>query len=140
LQFWICKTIPIQRNSKMHQLRPWHHVYFSLIQNPGGRGAPTVSRYTTFLFFFTGAWTQGLHLEPLHRPYFCDGFFRVSPTVFAWAGFELWSSWSLPPAYIELQAGAAGARLSVAIFLGSKCAPVSEGNCMYQPQCVFDLV
>jgi hypothetical protein len=33
-----------------------------------------------FFFFFcgTGAWTQGLHLEHLHQPYFCD---RVSQTV-----------------------------------------------------------
>jgi hypothetical protein len=31
-----------------------------------------------FLHFFcgTGAWTQGLHLEPLHQPYFCERFFR----------------------------------------------------------------
>jgi hypothetical protein len=28
-------------------------------------------------FFFCGleVWTQGLHFEPLHQPYFCDGFF-----------------------------------------------------------------
>jgi hypothetical protein len=29
-----------------------------------------------FLFFSTGAWTQGLHLEPLHQPYFCEGLFK----------------------------------------------------------------
>jgi hypothetical protein len=27
-----------------------------------------------FFFCGTGAWTQGLHLEPLHQPYFCEGF------------------------------------------------------------------
>jgi hypothetical protein len=31
-----------------------------------------------FLFILgTGAWTQGLHLEPLHQPYFCEGFFEI---------------------------------------------------------------
>jgi hypothetical protein len=46
----------------------------------------------------TGAWTQGLHLEPLHHPHLCEGFFKIgSCKLFAWAGFKLWSSWSLPP-------------------------------------------
>jgi hypothetical protein len=54
----------------------------------------------TFFFFFffwgTGARTSGLHLEPLHQPYFCEGFFKIgSHELFAWAGFEPWSSWSL---------------------------------------------
>jgi hypothetical protein len=32
--------------------------------------------------------TQGLHLEPLHQPYFCDGFFKIgSYEPFAQAGF-----------------------------------------------------
>jgi hypothetical protein len=32
-----------------------------------------------FLSFFcgTGAWTQGLHLELLHQPYFCEGVFKI---------------------------------------------------------------
>jgi hypothetical protein len=38
-----------------------------------------------FFFFFggTGAWTQGLYLEPLHPAHFCDGVFwaRVSQTI-----------------------------------------------------------
>jgi hypothetical protein len=29
------------------------------------------------LFYSTEAWIQGLHLEPLHQPYFCEGFFEV---------------------------------------------------------------
>jgi hypothetical protein len=36
-------------------------------------------------FFFCGTrvWTQGLHLEQLHQPFFCAGFFqgRVSQTI-----------------------------------------------------------
>jgi hypothetical protein len=42
--------------------------------------------------------SQDLHLEPLHQPNFCDGFFRdrVSGAICP-AGFELQSSWSLPP-------------------------------------------
>jgi hypothetical protein len=36
-----------------------------------------------FLFCVSGDWTQGLHLEPLHQLFFCDGFFRdrVSGTI-----------------------------------------------------------
>jgi hypothetical protein len=53
------------------------------------------------LFFFsTRAWTQGLHLELLHQSFFfCEGFFKIgSRELFAQqAGFELRSSWSLPP-------------------------------------------
>jgi hypothetical protein len=30
-----------------------------------------------FFFFGTAAWTQGLHLESLHQPYFCEGFFEI---------------------------------------------------------------
>jgi hypothetical protein len=29
----------------------------------------------SFFFFSTGAWTQVLHLEPLHQSYFCEEFF-----------------------------------------------------------------
>jgi hypothetical protein len=32
----------------------------------------------------------GLHLEPLHQPYFCEGFFEVGALeLFAGAGFKL---------------------------------------------------
>jgi hypothetical protein len=49
-------------------------------------------------FFGTGAWTQGPHLEPLHHPFFVMGFFETgSCKLFAQAGFEPQSSWSLPP-------------------------------------------
>jgi hypothetical protein len=42
-----------------------------------------------FLFCGTGAWTQGLHLEPLHQPYFYEGFFEVgSLELFAQADFK----------------------------------------------------
>jgi hypothetical protein len=45
----------------------------------------------------SGAWTQGLHLEPCHQPFFMIGFFKIeSCKLFAWAGFEPQSSWSLP--------------------------------------------
>jgi hypothetical protein len=39
--------------------------------------------YINYLFCGTGAWTQDLHLEPLHQSFFCDGFFqdRVSWTI-----------------------------------------------------------
>jgi hypothetical protein len=45
-------------------------------------------------FFFCGieAWTQGLHLEPLHQPFLSDGvFLRLSlDELFALADFEPW--------------------------------------------------
>jgi hypothetical protein len=45
------------------------------------------------LFFLeggTGAWTQGLHLEPLHQPFFVMGFFEIgSRKLFPWAGLIL---------------------------------------------------
>jgi hypothetical protein len=56
------------------------------------------------LFCGIGAWTQGLHLELFHEPYICEGFFEIgSCELFSWVGFELWSSWSLPPEYLGLQ-------------------------------------
>jgi hypothetical protein len=52
-----------------------------------------------FPFFFqTRVWTQGLYLDPLYQPFYCDGFFEIgSPELFARAGLEPRSSWSLPP-------------------------------------------
>jgi hypothetical protein len=39
------------------------------------------STHVVFWFFFflcgTGAWTQGLHLEPFHQPFFVKGFFEI---------------------------------------------------------------
>jgi hypothetical protein len=53
---------------------------------------------TFFLLCSAGVWTQDLLLKPLRRPIFCDGFFEIgSRELFAWPGFKLWSSWSLPP-------------------------------------------
>jgi hypothetical protein len=38
------------------------------------------------LFWGTGAWTQDLHLEPLHQPYFCEWFWL-------WTAVLLVSAW-----------------------------------------------
>jgi hypothetical protein len=51
---------------------------------------------SSFFFSVTRAWTQDLHLEPLHQGFFVKGFFRIGSQIFAQAGFEPWSSWSLP--------------------------------------------
>jgi hypothetical protein len=60
----------------------------------------------------TGAWTQSLHGEPLHQPFFVMGIFEIgSHELFAQAGFELRSSWSRSPEKVGLQAWATGARL-----------------------------
>jgi hypothetical protein len=47
------------------------------------------SNYTFFFFLFwgTGVWTQSLHLEPLHQPFFGDGFF---PTEGLWTIYLGW--------------------------------------------------
>jgi hypothetical protein len=52
-----------------------------------------------YFFFSTGAWTQGLTLIHSTSPFFCvKGFFEIgSHRLFAQAGFESRSSWSLPP-------------------------------------------
>jgi hypothetical protein len=51
-----------------------------------------------FFFFFFFCRTQGLHLEPLHQPFFVMGVFKiVFLKQFAQAGFKLRSSWSLLP-------------------------------------------
>jgi hypothetical protein len=54
-----------------------------------------------FIYLFicsTGAWTQGLNLEPLHQPFFVMCFIETgSWELFAQAGFEPRSSWSLTP-------------------------------------------
>jgi hypothetical protein len=44
---------------------------------------PELSLTFFFILGSIGAWTQGLHLEPLHQPFFDDGFFqdRVSQTI-----------------------------------------------------------
>jgi hypothetical protein len=57
-----------------------------------------------FVFCGTGAWAQGLHLEPFHQPFFVKGFFEMgSRELFPLAGFKLWSSWSLPTESLGLQ-------------------------------------
>jgi hypothetical protein len=60
--------------------------------------------FLSFLLSFcgTGAWTQGLLLKPLHQPYFVIFIEIGSHDLFAWAGFEQQSSWSLPPEYLGL--------------------------------------
>jgi hypothetical protein len=38
-----------------------------------------------FIYSFgTGVWTRGLHLEPVHQPYFCDGFFEKKLFAQGW--------------------------------------------------------
>jgi hypothetical protein len=43
---------------------------------------PLASFYLFVCLFVCG--TQGLHLKPLHQPYFCEGYHEL----FAQAGFE----------------------------------------------------
>jgi hypothetical protein len=50
------------------------------------------------LFIFL-SYTLSLHFEPLHQPFFliCIFLRKGLMNYFLQAGFELWSSWSLPP-------------------------------------------
>jgi hypothetical protein len=53
--------------------------------------------FILFYFDSTGAWTQGLNLEPIHQSFFVMGFFKIgSYKLFAQAGLKPRSSWSLP--------------------------------------------
>jgi hypothetical protein len=62
------------------------------LQNPDGK-LTYFSFFFSFFFCGTGVWTQGLYLEPLHQPFFVLDLFKIgSLELFAWAGFELWSS------------------------------------------------
>jgi hypothetical protein len=67
----------------------------------------------SFHFFLTRAWTQDLHLEPLHQHFFfVMGVFEIgSLKLFAQAGFEPRSYWYLPLELLGLQPWAPGARL-----------------------------
>jgi hypothetical protein len=48
-----------------------------------------LSTFFSFLFLQYWGLTLGLHLEPLHQPYFCEGFFKLgSCELFAWVGFN----------------------------------------------------
>jgi hypothetical protein len=42
-----------------------------------------------FIFFSTGAGTQGLHFEPLHQPFFCERF------------FSRWILWTICPGWLR---------------------------------------
>jgi hypothetical protein len=58
----------------------------------------TPSFFSDFFFWGTEVWTQVLHIEPLHQPFFVKGVFKMgSHKLFAWTDFEPRSSWSLPP-------------------------------------------
>jgi hypothetical protein len=61
------------------------------------RSLTPFKKYLLIYLGGTGVWTQGLYLELLHQPFFLKGIFQIrSCKLFAWAGFEPWSSWSLP--------------------------------------------
>jgi hypothetical protein len=79
-----------------------------------------ITQVLFFFFFFlsTGAWTQGLYLEPLHQPYFfVKGLFKIqSCKLFAQSSFELPFSWSLPPEYLGLQVWTTGTQLKLSSF------------------------
>jgi hypothetical protein len=57
-----------------------------------------------FFFCHTRAWTQGLHLEPLHQPFSVMAIFKIgSHQLFAQTGFKPQSFLSLPPDQVGLQ-------------------------------------
>jgi hypothetical protein len=109
---WIRATADLTKFFRIRQQQYWYRgemsrkaeKTFAPRRSLSILGAMTVSIWVSneteqlFFSFFggTGAWTQGLHIKPLHQPYFCEGFFKIgSQELFAWAGFEPRSSWSL---------------------------------------------
>jgi hypothetical protein len=63
--------------------------------------AEKISPWKVFYFiYFLWYWSLNSGPTTWATPpvFFCEGFFRDrSHEPFAWAGFEPWSSWSLPP-------------------------------------------
>jgi hypothetical protein len=60
--------------------------------------------YYYYYFCITGAWSQGLHLEPLQQPFFVMGFLQIGAReLFAQAGLELQFSWILSLSTLRLQ-------------------------------------
>jgi hypothetical protein len=52
-------------------------------------GVVRLGMFLGFFFLVLELKTQGLHLEPLHKPFFVMGFFEIgSHELFAGAGFE----------------------------------------------------
>jgi hypothetical protein len=48
---------------------------FPAVSGPEGPAWGVIPSLSFFFVLRTGAWTQGLHLEPLHQPFFVMGFF-----------------------------------------------------------------
>jgi hypothetical protein len=61
----------------------WHvpsflECFFAFWHNENISGSSCAFLVLVFFFFFgTRAWTQGLHLEALHQPFFCEGSFEI---------------------------------------------------------------
>jgi hypothetical protein len=68
----------------------------------------------SFCFCFicgTGVWTQGLHFEPLHQPFFVMGIFEIgSHKLFAWASFK-------PQSWVARIPGVSHQHLAILLFL-----------------------
>jgi hypothetical protein len=65
------------QHSRVHKVPMWWET-----DTCGASSAPTLRPPAPSFFFFffcgTGAWTQSLHLEPLHQPsFFCKRFFEI---------------------------------------------------------------
>jgi hypothetical protein len=81
---WVFLLLSFQNSSRVLDNNPLWDVSFANISSQ------SVACLLIFFFFSaTGAWTQGLHLEPLHQPFFVKGFFKIgSCGLFAEAGFK----------------------------------------------------
>jgi hypothetical protein len=71
-------------------------VWITQMNHLTGFGLQKYVAFFVLFFYGAGVWTQGLHCEPPHQPFFvCDGvFFEIGSCVlFAQAGFQPLSSW-----------------------------------------------
>jgi hypothetical protein len=68
--------------------------YLSALPSPP---SVSLSEHQPVCFFFGLPFLATLPLEPLHQPFLVLGIFEIgSHELFAWVGFKLPSSWSLP--------------------------------------------
>jgi hypothetical protein len=65
---------------------------------------PCVILFWFGFFCSAGAWTQDLHLEQLHQPFFAMGVFKIGSRTICPDWLQLQSFWSLPSEELGLQA------------------------------------
>jgi hypothetical protein len=79
-----------------------------------------------FLFFSTGVWTQGLHFEPLHKPFFVMVFLKI--------GCLSTSILLISASWVARITGVSHRYLACLPFLCPGCITLAESKCCSQWQ------